>query len=98
MFRELIYQISAFTFTVTKNLCGAFELNEQPGWRMELNTTATAVPLPISCPTKETYSGNYQREYCTVYPVLAYGQVSCLLSVTAVVSIIYQPLPTITNP
>jgi len=61
MFRELIYQISAFTFTVTKNICGAFELNEQPGWRMELNTTATAVPLPISCPTKDFHSGNYQQ-------------------------------------
>ena len=47
MFRELISQISAFAFTVTKKLYGAFELNKQPGWRMELNTIATAVPLPI---------------------------------------------------
>jgi len=45
MFRELASQNSAFTSTSTKTLCGAFELNKQPGWRMELSTTA--VPLPI---------------------------------------------------
>jgi len=63
MFRELISQISAFAFTVTKKLYGAFELNKQPGWRMELNKIATAVPLPIFCPTMPTtdsYSGNYR--------------------------------------
>ena len=47
-FRELASQNSAFPSTATKNLCSAFELNKQPGWRMELNTTA--VPLPIFCP------------------------------------------------
>jgi len=44
-FRELASQNSAFPSTATKNLCSAFELNKQPGWRMELNTTA--VPLLI---------------------------------------------------
>jgi len=46
MFRELASQNSAFTSTATTNICGAFGLNKQPGWRMELS--ATAVPLPIS--------------------------------------------------
>ena len=58
-FLELASQNSASTFTVTKKLCGVFEINKQPGWRMELNTTA--VPLPIFCPTKGSYSGTYQR-------------------------------------
>jgi hypothetical protein len=61
MSRDLISQISAFAFTVTKKLCGAFERNKQPGWRMERNTISTAVPLPTFCPTKDSYSGNYQR-------------------------------------
>ena len=53
MFRELASQNSAFTSTATKNLCGEFELNKQPGWRMELKSTA--VPMPI------IFSGNNQR-------------------------------------
>jgi len=46
MFRDLSSRNSVFTSAATKNLCGAFELNKQPGWRMELSTTAE--PLPIS--------------------------------------------------
>jgi len=45
MFREFASQNGAFASTATKDLCGAFQLNKQPGWRMELSTTV--VPLPI---------------------------------------------------